>query len=716
MTGAPRPVRRARRRWTRLAGWIVAALVVTIVAAAGATPGSAQAPPPSDGTLAGGPIPLSPEVIEVLETTTFVAPVDVLSLALRLDGAPPGATLELRLHNRVTAGRFRLHETMAGDGLGGTVRAYPDLVVADLPRDASGVIQLDLQVVDTGTPPLAGFRLDRPGVYPLELTVSDADGGQLDRLVLHVVRLPEPGDEAAGTPLAVATTVRIDAPLALRADGTAVLDERDVAGIERSIDALVTWDEVPVSIAPTPETLEALAQRDRAAGTTTVASLADALIGRQVLARPWVALATSSWPTAGDPGQIPKQLDAGLASVERTLGVVARRGTWLIDPTVDPGTLTQLRDLGVDQVVIPEGQLSPLPSSFDRTLTRTFLVRDGAGQTLPAAGSDARLEAELRSGDQPAVAANRVLTDLAVLHLDEGDSRRGAVLDVPSGAATPAALEPLLAGLAVASEPPPGAAPVLEPVTLDGLFAATEAAVVDERGDDDRALERTWAVAPPVPLGTLPGDIARGDQLVASYRTMLPAGDDASAQLARDLLLAAADRDSSGEARQGLLDAATTVIDTQVSAISAPEQGSVTLTASEGSIPVVLENGGSTPMRVRLTLTAEKLEFPDGDIVDVDLQPGTNRLEIRVRTRASGAFPAEVAVSSPDGQLALVETRVQVRSTAVSGLGLVLSVAAGLFLAAWWAKNLRSSRRSRSLVSATHPSADPRAAEAGDHE
>jgi len=45
-----------------------------------------------------------------------------------------------------------------------------------------------------------------------------------------------------------------------------------------------------------------------------------------------------------------------------------------------------------------------------------------------------------------------------------------------------------------------------------------------------------------------------------------------------------------------------------------------------------------------------------------------------------------------------------VRSTAVSGVGLVLSIGAGLFLVVWWARHWHRTRRSARLIAAgSHP-------------
>jgi hypothetical protein len=71
-----------------------------------------------------------------------------------------------------------------------------------------------------------------------------------------------------------------------------------------------------------------------------------------------------------------------------------------------------------------------------------------------------------------------------------------------------------------------------------------------------------------------------------------------------------------------------------------------------------------------------------------------------VQARTSGAFPLRVRLLSPDGSLTLVQSRFTVRSTAASGVGIVLSTGAGGFLLLWWARHLVRGRRNRRLVPA----------------
>ncbi len=84
------------------------------------------------------------------------------------------------------------------------------------------------------------------------------------------------------------------------------------------------------------------------------------------------------------------------------------------------------------------------------------------------------------------------------------------------------------------------------------------------------------------------------------------------------------------------------------------------------------------------------------------------RVDVPVQARASGAFKLEATITSPDARLLPVaSSQFNVRSTAVSGVGLVLTIAAGLFLLLWWGRHFRRTRRAKRLIASDHPSTRP---------
>ena len=142
----------------------------------------------------------------------------------------------------------------------------------------------------------------------------------------------------------------------------------------------------------------------------------------------------------------------------------------------------------------------------------------------------------------------------------------------------------------------------------------------------------------------------------------------------------------------------------QLSQITALGQQTVTLTSASGKIPFSISNALDYPVRVSLNFQSPKLHFVNGNQQVVTIPAGQPaHLTIPVTVRASGAFPMQVTITSPDHGLAITHTRFDVRSTAISGIGLILTVAAGLFLALWWIRHARDTRRRRSLVASGHP-------------
>ena len=54
-----------------------------------------------------------------------------------------------------------------------------------------------------------------------------------------------------------------------------------------------------------------------------------------------------------------------------------------------------------------------------------------------------------------------------------------------------------------------------------------------------------------------------------------------------------------------------------------------------------------------------------------------------------------MTIVTPDGRITLGRTRITVRSTALSGVGVVLSVGALVFLLVWWGRHTLDARRGR---------------------
>jgi ferric-dicitrate binding protein FerR (iron transport regulator) len=79
-----------------------------------------------------------------------------------------------------------------------------------------------------------------------------------------------------------------------------------------------------------------------------------------------------------------------------------------------------------------------------------------------------------------------------------------------------------------------------------------------------------------------------------------------------------------------------------------------------------------------------------------------------VEAKTNGTFQVTATLLTPEGDAPLgPPLAITVRSTALSGLGILVTIAAALGLAAWWIQHLRSKRRRRATAASAerHPTA-----------
>jgi hypothetical protein len=657
----------------------IAALVVTAVALIGGPLASAR-PTPHGAGRAGR----AAGTIELVSQTPTVALGGTFDMWVRLADLPADGLLELVLHGRVRS-RSELAQSMEGNGLRSQIyRVKP--TVAELPVAADGSRRLSLSL----DPTTGGIPLSASGAYPVEVIAQDASGVTLATLITHLLVRPAAADESP--PLAVAVVAEIGAPPALQPDGTIELGANQVDRVAGLAAALAATPEVPATLAISPETLDALAAGADPVHATVLDQLRAAATDRTVLARPYVDVSPDVLDEAGLGDELDRQLEHGSAVLEEALGTEPSATSWIAGPDLGDAGMRALEQAGVQHLVVSPDQLEPLRSGvLSLSLAQPFLVAGEPEPTLDAMALDPAILERLGTTTSVGLEVSRLLAELAMLWFEQPGIARGAVLPL-DGSVRGEVLEALLAGL--------DAGGIFEAVDLDDLFASAAPLRQPGGGRVDRAL---------VPSGDgarlsagFAADLEATRSLLRSFVGLV--GDDSprADPVATQLLLATA-TGLSGKERTAHVASARAAIDAVVTAVSAPTHGTVTLTAREGTVPITLRNDAGVPVNVVVRLRSPKLEFPAGDTIPLTLTEATMRLDIEVRTRASGAFPLDVEITSPDGVLMLATVDYSVRSTAVSGVGVVLSAGAALFLLTWWTRHWRRTRRSRKLVATAHP-------------
>jgi hypothetical protein len=625
--------------------------------------------------------------IELVAQSPTVAPGGAFELAVRTAGLPEDAYLVLRLRGRVRS-RSELHESMAGDGLRSQVHSAPPQLVSSLPTDAQGSRRLGLSL-DPAVP--GGIRVTAAGAYPVEVIAQDAGGRELASFITHLVLRPATTDESP--PLNVAVVVDLSAPAALQPDGTSVLDDDDVAELHGLTAALAETTGVMATVAVRPETLDALAADDVALGSELLDLLPTAVAGRAALGLPYVDVSPDDLVVAGLEPDLGRQLLRGAAVVSDALALTPTHETWLADPDLGTRGLRALRAAGVQHVVVANRQVEPLRSGVTSlSLAQPFLLTgaDGADTATDAIELDDGVLTHLRSDEAPGLRVSRLVAELSVLWFEQPGIARSAIVPLPRDT-DPAVARGLLTAL--------GTTQILRSVSLTEAFTAAEPL----RQPGGAAVERS--LASEQDGGSIGRELAVA---LDAQRTRLGSfaglvGENPRVAAIDSHLLVAEAGELRPSNRQAHVAAAAAAMDAVVGGISAQAQGTITLTDREGSVPLTLRNDTGLPIKVVVQPRSSKLEFPGGESIPLTLTEPSTRLDLAVRTRTSGSVPLDVLITSPDGGLALAELHTSVQSTAISGVGALLSAGAAVFLAVWWARHWRRTRRSAKLVATTHP-------------
>ncbi len=591
-------------------------------------------------------------------------------LVLDVHGSAPVEDTELaavvypRLQNR-----SQLTATIDGRNQRNAFRVYAT-ALSDLPTDASGFTRFDID------PDLAA-----DGVYPVRVELREKGGGNvLASLVTHLVQVSPP---ASGEPLRTAVIVPIAAPPSppagaaapVEADGLDAARASAIAGLAA---ALADHAVVPVTLAPVPETLDALAA-DRTTGQATLERLREAASGRQVLASGYVPASVAALLAADLPGEIAAQLARGADVLRTTIGAVVDPATRVVGERIDDAVMSELLAEHASRLVLPEALLTP--SALDKTLTsqvRLALKRDD----VPVAVADGPLAAHFdHAGGDPVLAAHQALADLAQIYLDSPGGAGRGVVAMPSPGWVPSGpfLDTLLTGLADS--------PVLRAVTLDEFFTSVD--TLSSRGRPVRRSFRTDVAAPTAVSATA---VRAARRRIDAFASAAPSQAALVDRLDR-AVLASESSDLRPRDRASYLDAVTDTVNGQLRGIVLPRTRSITLTAREGEIPITITSSLPYPVRTVLFLESDTLRFPKGARFELVLQRRNTTTRLAVLARSSGSFPVRLRLESPEGGVVLQESRMTVRSTALSGVGVGLSFGAAVFLLLWWAVHLRRARR-----------------------
>ena len=382
----------------------------------------------------------------------------------------------------------------------------------------------------------------------------------------------------------------------------------------------------------------------------------------------------------GSGGPAQEAVRVGRDLIEDGLGTAPDESlAWPVDGAIDGAVLRTLEQTG-SEVVVLDPRHFPEPET---TVTQNATVDLGGGpDPQRALVGDAALSAALvdpRAASDPAEWAQRILAETAVAWLERPNSSdpRGILLAPPQDwRPSRGFFRSLARGL--------GGAPWLRLQP-----AATLAADVPqgpEEGERRLATVTAADLAAGLPTSYL-NRVGQTRSELDSFRRAV--GNDfspAAGNLDRDLRVAESSdwRPAAARARgRGFIATVRTSIRSvyrQIKVGTTP----VTLTSRRGTIPVTIVNDSDERVTVVLRLTSPKVDLPAASDPFV-LEPGRRTTQLLpVGTRATGTFPIQVDVLTPDGEVKIAGGEIRLTSTAFNRVALALTGGAAGVLLLWW--------------------------------
>ncbi|MDP9222664.1 MAG: DUF6049 family protein, partial [Actinomycetota bacterium] len=132
----------------------------------------------------------------------------------------------------------------------------------------------------------------------------------------------------------------------------------------------------------------------------------------------------------------------------------------------------------------------------------------------------------------------------------------------------------------------------------------------------------------------------------------------------------------------------------QLQQVSIGGVNEISMTSQRAEIPFVLSSRADHPVTVNVVLLSPKLGFDRSQLKGVVIQHGTQQISVEATARASGIFPVEVKIETPDGYV-IASKSIQVRSTNFNQIALGLTLGAFVFLVVFYLASAIKKRRGR---------------------
>lgn len=608
--------------------------------------------------------------IELAERSPWVSDSAPVTLDVAITGDTAGTTMRVRIHPPLRDADDL--ETSLTEDVGGITRSIDLGPTDDIAVSPAG----NRQIVITGD------EMRSPGVHPVVVELRSGDGEVLGLVRTPVIRLGTDDSPLDAPKLSIVVDVGIDPTVGPQ--GRREPTSTEIGRLERTaafLDELAQLDPpTPVTVLAVPDTLDSLALSSDPRAPDLLDRIS-AAVGPDPVAMPLVPVSAAALEAAGLGDALGSVIDAGVASLTDRFGDVSPPSIWT-DGDVTPAAAALLAERGFETILTDTVDDDQPGSNDSRDSER--LLEPAGPRPIPALDDSevSAVVADLATTEAlTAGVGDRVdVVPLAIAELILRDDRRGSdvvlrVDEVSDDSLLVAAL-PLLTA-------------VDAPVEIVPLPGGRSSRDPDEEDLPDPVTLPTGAGTDLTPIAEQYRSVERD---VVTFDAFAGADSSRAADLAEQRLTSVADGLETAD-RLALLEAVEAVVAEGFDGIDLTGQTDLNLTSREGDLPIAIANANDYPVRVTVVIRSDRLRFPDGEEFEVIAEPDITRLDVRVEALATGSVPTFVEIRTPDGALVLDARQLNVRSTAVSGVGLALSLGALAVLAVWWIRTWRKKHK-----------------------
>src|ERR1039457_261892 len=336
-------------------------------------------------------------------------------------------------------------------------------------------------------------------------------------------------------------------------------------------------------------------------------------------------------------------------------------------------SLDALAGAGVRDVLVPESALSVAPST---TLNWGAPFQPQGAQSLSALSIDGPLsQLATDVSIEPGRRAAMTVATLAFLHFEAPDApATRSVVMVTSAASTPASyVADRLGGL---THNPFVVASSLSPAFNSSLIATNGAPATRTLVT---STPTTWAPVNVNSLITLIGAVTSYNRAMASTGI--------SSTLSADVAQSEVVGSASG--RQDAITRTLNALNRQLNLFSV-NSTAITLAGPGTALPITILSRASYPVTVVVHLITSALSFPKGANIVTTLESPTTALRVPTSTHRGSSLTLQVVITTPNDQVVLARSALQVRIAGTSVVGYLLTIGSLLVLAYWW---FRTNRR-----------------------